>query len=222
METIISQEEFYNRRLNSKKQTVIEAQVISEDEFYNRKPNSSLSFSHPSSMTNIEKIDFKLEKIKEILSKNTLNIDKYKEIATALYEKIGKKELVEEWQVDWMKELREQGKSYEDLAKISGLSLSSIRYHLVEGEKEKMIIANSKNREKMRASPSAWKAYTEYQKEYQRKLAQERKKSAIIFESGLREKTKSNETEINNKVLTEEKPKGFFSKTIGKIINKRW
>lgn len=123
----------------------------------------------------MDKIDYKISKIQDVVLKDLTPVEKYKQVSTLLFEKEGKKTMIQQWQIDWMKELRSHGRSYEDIAKILGLSLSSVRYYLVAGEKDKMKKANEKSRERMKSNPAVWKAYVDYQREYQRNLAKKRK-----------------------------------------------
>jgi predicted transcriptional regulator len=135
-------------------------------------------------------IDNKLNKIKTVINSEISSLDKYKQLSKVLFERSSKKTIIENWQIEWMSELRREEYSYEDIAKICGLSMSSVRYYIVPGEKEKMKKVNQKFRKKMKSNATAWKAYQTYQREYQRKLAKKREESEKI--------NKPNENENEN------------------------
>jgi hypothetical protein len=91
-----------------------------------------------------------------------------------------------------MNELKEKKYSLESISKITGLNMGSVRYHLVPGEKEKMRKINVKFRTKIKADPKAWKAYRDYQKEYQSNLS--KKKKELESEKELELNENENET----------------------------
>ena len=124
-------------------------------------------------------VESKIIKVKEVIAKNLPTIDTYKQLLLTLFEKDNKRAIVQNWQHTWMTDLRAQNHSYEDIAKLTGLSISSVRYYLVAGEKEKMKSANEKARAKMKINPTAWKAYQDYQRNYQRMLAKKKKTDNI-------------------------------------------
>jgi len=125
-------------------------------------------------------LDKKLEKVKEIVSQQQISdIDKYKQIMSTLFEKTSKKPYVLDWQIQWMKELS-RNYSYEEIARRLGFSISTVRFYLAEGEKEKVKLANEKNRKKMKENPVTWKKYMDYQREYQRELARKKRTLKVL------------------------------------------
>jgi hypothetical protein len=136
-----------------------------------------------------EEIDSKLLKINELILENISNLEKYKQISEVLIDKDIKKSskaTIEDWQIQWMKSLRGLGYSYEDIARIVCVNLTVVRYHLIEGEKDKIKKSNQKNREKMKSNPEIWNKYMEYQRNYQRNYQRQKM---------LKQENKSNENE---------------------------
>jgi hypothetical protein len=139
-------------------------------------------------------------KVSGIISDKTLNdIEKYKKIALALFEKYQLRESIEDWQINWMKELREQGFSYEDIGKISNTGITTVRFHLIDGERDKMRNANIKHRIKMKQDPVAWRKYLDYQSEYQKQFKIKRREMVQELET-LKEKAKIPEVPMEKSI----------------------
>ena len=149
----------------------------------------------------MNEIENKLLKAKDIINSDSSDIselDKYKQVLEILYERVDKKRKVYSWQFQWMNELKEKKYSLESISKITGLNMGSVRYHLVPGEKEKMRKINVKFRTKIKADPKAWKAYLDYQKEYQSNLSKKKKELKLnnleLNDLELNENENENET----------------------------
>lgn len=144
---------------------------------------------------NSKEVDERLESIKNIINNDSLtNINKFKEIANVLYrdtkgllENTRTKLNILPWQIEWMKESKAQGKSYAEISRLTGLSLSAVRYHLIPGEREKVSLASKEYRQKLKANPTAWAAFKEYQRKYARALynkkRENRENSAVAAQS---------------------------------------
>lgn len=144
-------------------------------------------------------VNEKIEKIYEIMASDSSDIDKYKQITSTLFERVNSRLSIQDWQIEWMKELRSEGKSYEDISKIVCVSMTTVRYYIVDGAKEKVKVTNDKMRLKIKNDPIKKEKYNTYMREYQRKLSASKKENDLKI-GGYSEGKKL----IDNKITAQE------------------
>jgi len=133
-------------------------------------------------------VSARIIKLKEILSDEKLSdIEKFKAVTIALFEKYQIRTTMDDWQVQWMRELRAQGFSLENIGKIVNTGITTVRSWLVDGEKDKMRAANIKHRRKIQKDPIEWRKYLDYQARYARERTIKRREALKELEK-LKEK----------------------------------
>lgn len=76
--------------------------------------------------------------------------------------------------IDHMKEMRSEGLSFEEISREMNLSLTAVRYHLIDKEKQLLKRANSYEKQKANYAmhPEKYEHFKAYQREYQKKKRQ--------------------------------------------------
>lgn len=146
-------------------------------------------------MENEIEINQRLDKVKEILESNESKADKIKQIARLFMndkKSPGRKNLGADI-IEEMKKLRDEGHSYEEIGKATGVVLSSVRYHLSPKDKERVKSFNVKTQERRKIDPEMKKKYNEYQRIKQHEYRQRQKEIIAKYKAEAEQVAKKEE-----------------------------